>query len=50
MVFIPAGDFVRGRSHTLPDDDLKWYPTLVKDDRPVRRIYIDARSIWTSTR
>jgi iron(II)-dependent oxidoreductase len=42
MVFIPAGDFLRGRSHALPDDGLKWYPTLLKDDRPVKRIYIDA--------
>ena len=42
MVFIPAGDFLRGRSHALPDDGLKWYPTLLKDDRPVRRIYIAA--------
>ena len=42
MVFIPAGDFLRGRSHALPDDGLKWYPTLLQDDRPVKRIYIDA--------
>lgn len=42
MVFIPAGEFQRGRSHDLPDDKLKWYPELMKDDRPVRRIYIDA--------
>ena len=42
MVFIPAGDFLRGRSHALPDDGLKWYPTLLQDDRPVRRIYIAA--------
>ena len=26
MVFIPGGEFLRGRSHTLPDDDLKWWP------------------------
>jgi iron(II)-dependent oxidoreductase len=42
MVFIPAGDFLRGRSHALPDDGLKWYPTLLKDDRPVRRLIIAA--------
>jgi len=42
MVFIPGGEFLRGRSHPLPDDDLKWYPTLMKDDRPVRRIRVDA--------
>lgn len=42
MVFIPAGEFLRGRSHALPDDDLKWWPTLMKDDRPVRPIVVDA--------
>jgi hypothetical protein len=36
MVFIPAGESLRGRSHALPD--LKWFPTLLKDDRPVRKI------------
>jgi sulfatase modifying factor 1 len=41
MVFIPGGEFLRGRSHALPDDNLKWFPTLMKDDRPVRAIYID---------
>jgi formylglycine-generating enzyme required for sulfatase activity len=42
MVFIPAGEFLRGRSHALPDDKLKWFPTLLKDDQPVRRIFVDA--------
>lgn len=42
MVLIPAGDFLRGRSHALPDDNLKWYPTLMKDDKPVKRIAISA--------
>jgi formylglycine-generating enzyme required for sulfatase activity len=41
MVFIPGGEFRRGRSHSLPDDGLKWYPTLVQDDRPVRAVFID---------
>lgn len=41
MVFIPGGDFLRGRSHPLPDDNLKWFPTLLKDDRPVRSIVLD---------
>ena len=40
MVFIPGGEFQRGRSHALADDDLKWYPTLMKDDRPVRAIHV----------
>ena len=42
MVFIPAGEFLRGRSHPLPDDPLKWFPTLLKDDRPARRVWVDA--------
>ena len=41
MVFIPGGEFLRGRSHALADDNLKWYPTLVKDDRPVRPLRVD---------
>jgi iron(II)-dependent oxidoreductase len=41
MVFIPGGDYLRGRSHTLPDDHLKWFPALLQDDRPVRRIHVD---------
>ena len=41
MVFIPGGEYLRGRTHKLPDDNLKWYPTLMKDDRPVRRIHVD---------
>ena len=42
MVFVPAGEFLRGRSHPLPDDGLKWFPTLLKDDQPASRIYVDA--------
>jgi len=41
MVFIPGGEFLRGRSQVLSDDNLKWYPTLMKDDRPVRPIRVD---------
>ena len=41
MVFIPGGEFLRGRSHALPDDGLKWFPTLLKDNRPVRGILVD---------
>jgi len=48
MGFIPGGEFPRGRTHALPDDDLKWFPVLLRDDRPVKRIrvapfYLDAR-------
>ena len=42
MVFIPAAEFPRGRSHALPDDDLKWYPVLMRDDRPVKPVRLDA--------
>ena len=42
MVFIPAAEFRRGRSHALPDDDLKWYPVLMRDDRPVKPVWLDA--------
>ncbi len=41
MVEIPGGEFERGRSHSLPDDGLKWVPELVRDDRPVRTVRID---------
>jgi formylglycine-generating enzyme required for sulfatase activity len=41
MVFVPGGEYQRGRTHTLPDDDLKWYPEVMKDDRPVRAIHVD---------
>lgn len=42
MVHIPAGDFQRGRTHKLEDDGLKWVPFLMKDDRPVQKIALDA--------
>ncbi len=42
MVFIPGGDFARGRTHKLPDDGLQWWPELLTDDRPVRKIVLDA--------
>lgn len=42
MIFIPGGEFLRGRSHALPDDGLKWWPELLSDDRPARRISVDA--------
>lgn len=39
--FIPGGDYQRGRTHKLPDDGLKWWPELLTDDRPVRKITVD---------
>lgn len=41
MVFIPGGEYLRGRSHALPDDGLKWVPTLLKDDQPVKPVTVD---------
>jgi formylglycine-generating enzyme required for sulfatase activity len=41
MVFIPAGEFSRGRTYEWPDTELKWYPNPLKDDLPVRRITVD---------
>jgi iron(II)-dependent oxidoreductase len=40
MVFVPGGEFLRGRSHANPDAELKWYPNPLKDDTPARRIYL----------
>ncbi len=41
MVFIPGGDFLRGRTFEWKDYDLGYYPTAHQDDTPVRRISID---------
>jgi len=40
MVFIPGGDFLRGRSHPNPDADLAWYPNPLKDDLPARKVEV----------
>lgn len=45
MVRIPAGPFEMGRSHELPDDHLKWFPQLLRDDRPVRTVALGAFDI-----
>ena len=50
MTFIPGGEFLRGRSHALPDDGLKWVPELVQDDRPAKLItvapfYLDTHEV-----
>lgn len=41
MVFIPGGEYLRGRSDDLPDAKLEWYPNPLKDDQPVRKIHVD---------
>jgi formylglycine-generating enzyme required for sulfatase activity len=50
MVFVPGGEYQRGRTHALPDDGLQWFPELLKDDRPVKPVrvnpfYMDAREV-----
>jgi len=40
MVFIPGGDFSRGRTYDWPDTKLIWYPNPLKDDLPVRKITV----------
>ena len=40
MVYVPGGEFLRGRSHSLPDDDMKRRSTLLKDDRPAKTIQV----------
>lgn len=42
MIFIPAGEYERGRAHEDKNAETKWYPNLLKDDQPVRRIHVDA--------
>jgi formylglycine-generating enzyme required for sulfatase activity len=42
MVFVPAGEFVRGRAHEHPDSKLPYYPNPLRDDLPVKTIYVDA--------
>jgi formylglycine-generating enzyme required for sulfatase activity len=41
MVFVPGGEFARGRTYQWSDYDVKWYPTAHQDDRPVKTIRVD---------
>jgi formylglycine-generating enzyme required for sulfatase activity len=41
MVFIPGGEYSRGRTYDWADNKLKYYPTPHQDDQPVRSIYVD---------
>ena len=45
MVFIPGGEFSRGRSYDWPDTRLAWYPNSLKDDTPVRKVYVNPFSM-----
>jgi formylglycine-generating enzyme required for sulfatase activity len=42
MIFIPGGEFARGRAHEHPDSDLPYYPNPLRDDLPVKTIHVDA--------
>ncbi|MFN3325654.1 MAG: formylglycine-generating enzyme family protein [Bryobacteraceae bacterium] len=41
MVFVPGGEFERGRTYEWSDTKLPWYPNPLKDDLPVRRIFVE---------
>jgi formylglycine-generating enzyme required for sulfatase activity len=41
MVFIPGGEFQRGRSYEWGDYKVAYYPRANQDDTPVRAIYVD---------
>ena len=41
MVFIPGGEYARGRAHEHSDTNLPYYPNPLRDDRPIKKIYID---------
>ena len=40
-VFIPGGEFQRGRTFDWPDAKLAWYPVWFKDDVPVRKVRLE---------
>lgn len=42
MLFIPGGEYARGRSHLDKNAETKWFPNILRDDQPVRRIAVDA--------
>lgn len=41
MVFVPGGEFTRGRNFPWPDADVPWYPTSHQDDKPARAVRLD---------
>lgn len=41
MVFVPGGEFLRGRSYDWADTRLAWYPNPLKDDTPVRKVNVN---------
>src|SRR6478672_6571967 len=41
MVFIPGGEYARGRAHEHSDTNMPYYPNPLRDDRPIKKIHID---------
>jgi formylglycine-generating enzyme required for sulfatase activity len=41
MVFVPGGEFRRGRTYDDPETKVAWYPNPLRDDLPVRAIHVD---------
>lgn len=40
MVFVPGGEFQRGRTYEDPETKVAWYPNPLRDDLPVRTIAV----------
>jgi formylglycine-generating enzyme required for sulfatase activity len=40
MVFLPGGEFQRGRTHEDPETKVAWYPNPLRDDLPVRAVHV----------
>ena len=45
MVTIPAGEFTMGRTRETPDDKTNMRPMILRDDRPARKVFVDAFQI-----
>ena len=41
MVFFPGGEFRRGRTYEDPETKVAWYPNPLRDDLPVRNVFVD---------
>ncbi|MBI2689256.1 MAG: SUMF1/EgtB/PvdO family nonheme iron enzyme [Acidobacteria bacterium] len=41
MVFLPGGEFQRGRTYEDPETKVAWYPNPLRDDLPVKGVHID---------
>ena len=41
MVFVPGGEYTRGRTFQDPDLEVSYYPNPLRDDLPARQIHVD---------